>query len=70
MEKQTVAQANVVKKDEKHYAVEYWEHSSLTIDVDATSREEAEQKARLMVENGEVDFSQLELGDCGYEVIE
>lgn len=57
-------------KNEKRYVVEYWEHTAMDIEVYASSPEEAEEKARLKVENGDVDFSNMEVGDSGYEVIE
>lgn len=49
------------------WRVEYWEHQSTTIDVEADTEEKAIEKAKSMVECGEVDFSTMELGDCGYE---
>jgi hypothetical protein len=51
----------------KTFRIEYWEHSSTTIDVEAETEEEALEKAKEMVECGEVDCSHMELGDCGYE---
>ena len=55
------------KTEQKYYRVEYWEHSSTTIDVRANSSEEAEEKAKKLVENGVVDCSNMELGDYGYD---
>lgn len=51
----------------KTFQIECWEHSSTTIDVVAGSEEEALEKAKAMVECGEVDLGTMELGDCGYE---
>ena len=36
-------------------------------DVVAASEEEALEKAKAMVECGELDLATMELGDCGYE---
>lgn len=52
---------------EKTYRIEYWEHTSTTIDVVAETEEEALEKAKEMVECGELDLGTMELGDCGYE---
>ena len=52
---------------EKTFRIEYWEHTSTTIDVVAETEEEALEKAKVMVECGELDLSTMELGDCGYE---
>lgn len=52
---------------EKTYRIEYWEHTSTTIDVVAASEEEALEKAKAIVECGELDLATMELGDCGYE---
>lgn len=51
----------------KTFRIEYWEHSSTTIDVVAETEEEALEKANEMVECGELDLSTMELGDYGYE---
>ena len=56
--------------EKKTYTVLYWEHTSMDIEVEATSPEEAEEKARQMVEDGRVDFSLLELGDSGFDVVD
>ena len=56
--------------EKKTYTVLYWEHTSMDIEVEATSPEEAEEKARQMAENGEIDFSLLSLGDSGFEVVD
>lgn len=52
---------------EKTYRIEYWEHTSTTIDVVAASEDEALEKAKEIVECGELDLGTMELGDCGYE---
>ena len=52
---------------EKTYRIEYWEHTSTTIDVVAETEEEALEKAKEIVECGELDCSTIEHGDCGYE---
>ena len=52
---------------EKTYRIEYWEHTSTTIDVVAETEEEALEKAKAIVECGELDLATMELGDCGYE---
>lgn len=52
---------------EKTYRIEYWEHTSTTIDVVAETEEEALEKAKEIVECGELDLGTMELGDCGYE---
>ena len=52
---------------EKTFRIEYWEHTSTTIDVVAETEEEALEKAKVMVECGELDLTAMELGDCGYE---
>ena len=54
---------------EKTYRIEYWEHTSTTIDVVAASEEEALEKAKKKVECGELDCSTMELGDCGYDLM-
>lgn len=51
----------------KTFRIEYWEHSSTTIDVVAETEEEALEKAQEMVECGELDFGTMKLGDSGYE---
>ena len=53
----------------KTYRIEYWEHTSTTIDVVAASEEEALEKAKKKVECGELDCSTMELGDYGYELM-
>ncbi len=53
----------------KIFTVEYWEHSALFENIEAETAEEAVEILKNKVENGEVDFSNLELGDSGYEVI-
>ena len=40
---------------EKTFRIEYWEHTSTTIDVVAASEEEAVEKAKAVVECGELD---------------
>ena len=52
---------------EKKFRIEYWEHSATTIDVVAETEEEAFEKAKAIVECGELDLSTMELGDSGYE---
>ena len=52
---------------EKKFRIEYWEHSATTIDVVAENEEEALEKAKAIVECGELDLSTMELGDSGYE---
>ena len=54
---------------EKTYRIEYWEHTSTTIDVVADSEEEALEKAKEIVECGELDLETMELGDYGYELM-
>ena len=54
---------------EKTYRIEYWEHTSTTIDVVAETEEEALEKAKEIVECGELDCSTMELGDYGYELM-
>ena len=54
---------------EKTYRIEYWEHKSTTIDVVAQTEEEALEKAKEIVECGELDFETMELGDYGYELM-
>lgn len=63
----TVTECTDEKTKQKYYRVEYWEHSSTTVDVRANSSEEAEEKVKKMIENGVVDCSNMELGDWGYE---
>ena len=52
---------------EKTFRIEYWEHTSTTIDVVAETEDEAVEKAKAIVEGGELDLATMELGDCGYE---
>lgn len=54
---------------EKTYRIEYWEHKSTTIDVVAETEEEALEKAKEIVECGELDLETMELGDYGYELM-
>ena len=54
---------------EKTFRIEYWEHLSTTIDVVAETEEEALEKAKEMVECGEVNLGNMELGDYGYESV-
>ena len=54
----------------KTYRVEYWYHASDSFDVKANSKEEAEEIIRNRIESGEIDVSQFEMGDDGYEVYE
>ena len=54
---------------EKTYRIEYWEHKSTTIDVVAETEEEALEKAKEIVERGELDLETMELGDYGYELM-
>ena len=54
---------------EKTYRIEYWEHTSNTIDVVAETEEEALEKAKEIVECGELDLETMELGDYGYELM-
>ena len=54
---------------EKTYRIEYWEHTSTTIDVVAETEEEALEKAKEIVECGELDLETMELGDYGYELM-
>ena len=54
---------------EKTYRIEYWEHKSTTIDVVAETEEEALEKAKAIVECGELDLETMELGDYGYELM-
>ena len=54
---------------EKTYRIEYWEHTSATIDVVAETEEEALEKAKEIVECGELDLETMELGDYGYELM-
>ena len=54
---------------EKTYRIEYWEHKSTTIDVVSETEEEALEKAKAIVECGELDLETMELGDYGYELM-
>lgn len=45
----------------KKFCVTYYEHSVLFVDVEANSREEAEEKWSRMLSNGEVRFDKMEV---------
>ena len=62
-------QTERAKQMEKTYRIEYWEHTSTTIDVVAETEEEALEKAKEIVECGELDLETMELGDYGYELM-
>lgn len=60
----------MAKKNLKKFTVEYWEHIAVWREVEAETEEEAREKMQEMVECGEVDMSNAEIGDCGYEVMQ
>ena len=62
-------QTERAKQMEKTYRIEYWEHTSTTIDVVAETEDEALEKAKEIVECGELDLETMELGDYGYELM-
>ena len=57
------------RMEKKTYTVRYTEHTWIDIEVEANSAEEAEEKAREMVLNGEVDLSDSEIEKSEYEVV-
>jgi hypothetical protein len=48
------------------YKVNIIEHGEAQIEIEAESEDEAEEKAREMYDNGEVDMSAIGYGDNGY----
>lgn len=58
------------RMEKKTYTVRYTEHTWIDIEVKASSKEEAEEKAREMVLNGEVDLSDSEIDKSEYEVVD
>lgn len=51
------------------YEVDYWVHMGAIYEVEANSREEAEQKFQDMLDIGEVEMEDLDFGDDGFEVL-